>query len=446
MILTRNTGVIMGPVTWLLGKIFNAIYILFNGMGVESIALSIVIFTILTRLILTPFNIKTTRSSKIQQYLQPEFNKINKKYKGKKDNESIMAQQKETRELQQKYGIKMSQGCLTSLIQFPIFIGLYNVISNIPSYVPRIHALYEPIATAIFKTDNAYNLLSTFVSDNKITRISSRLMEFLPGDFGGSNHDVILEQIIDIVYKCNNNLFVKLADVFSANPEVGTAIAQNKIAIESVNNFFFGINLTEAPGFHLTPAILIPIASFICQFLSMIVMPTNETGDPQQDAQVKSMRRSMYFMPIMSFVVTVNAPAGLGIYWATSAFIGFLITVITNFYYSKVDMEKLVEKQMAKAEIENAKRKAKGKKTFMEKFTEAAMGQAPQETAQQTNERLSKYGNMNLKNYDNSSNESSDDTDNSSDSTNSSINKNSPKKGSLADKANAVKRFNDSGV
>ena len=57
MILTRNTGVIMGPVTWLLGKIFNAIYILFNGMGVESIALSIVIFTILTRLILTPFNI-----------------------------------------------------------------------------------------------------------------------------------------------------------------------------------------------------------------------------------------------------------------------------------------------------------------------------------------------------------------------------------------------------
>ena len=68
MILTQNTGIIMGPVTWLLGQIFNAIYIFFNGMGVESIALSIVIFTVIMRLILFPLNLKSTKSSKIQQY------------------------------------------------------------------------------------------------------------------------------------------------------------------------------------------------------------------------------------------------------------------------------------------------------------------------------------------------------------------------------------------
>ena len=130
MILTQNSGIIMGPITKLLGFIFNAIYNLFNGMGVESIALSIVVFTIIIRLILFPFSLKTTKSSKIQQYLKPEFNKINKKYKGKKDQESMLAQQQETRELQEKYGIKMTQGCLTSLIQFPVFIGLYNVIQN----------------------------------------------------------------------------------------------------------------------------------------------------------------------------------------------------------------------------------------------------------------------------------------------------------------------------
>ena len=85
MILTQATGIIMGPITWLLGTIFNAIYNLFFAMGVESIALSIVLFTIFVRLILFPFNLKTTKSSKIQQHLRPEFNKINKKYKGKKD-------------------------------------------------------------------------------------------------------------------------------------------------------------------------------------------------------------------------------------------------------------------------------------------------------------------------------------------------------------------------
>ena len=94
MILTQNSGMIMGPITKLLGFIFNAIYNLFYGMGVESIALSIVVFTIIVRLLLFPFNIKQTRSSKIQQYLKDDFQKITKKYKGKKDQESMLAQQK----------------------------------------------------------------------------------------------------------------------------------------------------------------------------------------------------------------------------------------------------------------------------------------------------------------------------------------------------------------
>ncbi|SNU09720.1 YidC/Oxa1 family membrane protein insertase [Lachnospiraceae bacterium] len=444
MILTQNTGIIMGPVTWLLGKIFNAIYIFFNGMGVESIALSIVIFTLVMRLILFPFNLKQTKSSKIQQYLKPEFNKITKKYKGKKDQESMLAQQRETRELQEKYGIKMTQGCLTSLLQFPIFMGLYNVIQNIPSYVPKIHALYDPIVNAISKTDGAYSILTEFVNDksNNITRVASKLTEFSAStDFSTKEGKVIIEQIIDILYKCNDNLFMKLTDLFNANPDVGTAIAQNKDAIEKVNSFIFGINLTEAPGFKLTPAIVIPIASFVCQLLAMLVMPMAETGDPQQDAQMKSMKRSMYFMPIMSFIVTVSAPAGLGIYWATSAFISFLITVFTNIYYNHVDMEKIIEKQKEKAEKATAKRKASGKKTLSERFMEAATGQAPEQEGStgSGNKNINKYGNMNLKNYDgyNSDNTEVEETE---------IKKGSPKKGSLADKANAVKRFNDSGV
>ena len=58
MILTQTSGIIMGPVTWLLGHLFNAIYILFFGMGVKSIALSIVIFTVIVRLLIFPLNIQ----------------------------------------------------------------------------------------------------------------------------------------------------------------------------------------------------------------------------------------------------------------------------------------------------------------------------------------------------------------------------------------------------
>ena len=431
MILTQNTGIIMGPVTKLLGLLFNAIYTLFNGMGIESIALSIVVFTVIIRLLLFPFNLKTTRSSKIQQFLRPEFNKITKKYKGKKDQESMLAQQQETRELQEKYGIKMTQGCITSLIQFPVFIGLYNVIQNIPAYVPKVKALYEPIAQAIMKTDNGYKLMSDFIDGNKIPRLTTKLVEFATSTDAASGKGLeSLNSVIDVLYRCNESLLDKVASTFSSNPEVANLIAQNSDQINRVNHFIFGINLSEAPGLKLTPALIIPIASFICQLLSMIVMPMNETGDPQQDAQMKSMRRSMYFMPVMSFIITVSAPAGLGIYWAVSAFVGFLITVFTNLYYDHIDMEKLVEKQKAKAAKEIAKRKASGKKTLGQRMTEAAMGQTSDESSSSAskNKSLNKYGNMNLKNYD------------------SSVENEAPKKGSLADKANAVKRFNDSGV
>ena len=421
----------MGPVTKLLGLLFNAIYTLFNGMGIESIALSIVVFTVIIRLLLFPFNLKTTRSSKIQQFLRPEFNKITKKYKGKKDQESMLAQQQETRELQEKYGIKMTQGCITSLIQFPVFIGLYNVIQNIPAYVPKVKALYEPIAQAIMKTDNGYKLMSDFIDGNKIPRLTTKLVEFATSTDAASGKGLeSLNSVIDVLYRCNDSLLDKVASAFSSNPEVANLIAQNSDQINRVNHFIFGINLSEAPGLKLTPALIIPIASFICQLLSMIVMPMNETGDPQQDAQMKSMRRSMYFMPVMSFIITVSAPAGLGIYWAVSAFVGFLITVFTNLYYDHIDMEKLVEKQKAKAAKEIARRKASGKKTLGQRMTEAAMGQTSDESSSSTskNKSLNKYGNMNLKNYD------------------SSVENEAPKKGSLADKANAVKRFNDSGV
>ena len=451
MILTQTTGIIMGPVTKLLGFIFNAIYILFFGMGVKSIALSIVVFTVLVRLLLFPFNIKSTRSSKIQMYLKPEFNKITKKYKGKKDQESMLAQQQETRELQEKYGIKMTQGCLTSLIQFPVFIGLYNVIQNVPAYVPKVKELYSGIANQILLTENGNKLLTDFIADNKITRIAAKLAEFSPStDIKSTEGITAINNIIDVLFKCNNTLLGKLADVFSANPEVANLINQNSADIERVNHFIFGINLSEAPGFKLSIALIIPIMSFICQLLAMLVTPMNETGDPQQDAQMRTMRKTLLLMPIMSFFVTVSAPAGLGIYWATSAFISFLITVFSNIYYNHIDMEALVEKQRKKAEISIAKRKASGKKSLSQKLAEAAAGQTGTEETSDSpaNSKLNTYGRMNLKNFDYQSDSLSDEVsdDDSDTTTQSSTSKNSPKKGSLADKANAVKRFNDSGV
>ena len=431
MILTQATGIIMGPITWLLGTIFNAIYNLFFAMGVESIALSIVLFTIFVRLILFPFNLKTTKSSKIQQHLRPEFNKITKKYKGKRDQQSMIAQQRETRELQEKYGIKMSQGCLTALIQLPVFIGLYNVIQNVPAYVFRVRELFKPIAIAIFNSANSSSVISQFATEQKL-RLTTKAVEFASATSATSGTGKAgLNYIIDVLYKCNTDQLTKLGEKFSSNPQVANLISEKSQSISNVNHFFFGINLSEAPGLKLSIALIIPIVAFLCQFLAMKVTPMQETGDPQQDAQMRTMRKTMYIMPIFSFFITAISPAGLGIYWATSAFVSFLITVLTNVYYDHADMDAIIEKQQAKAAVKIAKRKAKGKVSLTERLYGAgAEGDSGSGSSNVSNNRgLNKYGNMNLRNYEPEATE-----------------ERKPKKGSLADKANAVKRFNDTGV
>lgn len=454
MILSKPTGIIMGPVTKLLGIVFSAIYNVFFNMGVHSIALSIIVFTVLVRLLMFPLNLQTTKSSKVQQFLKPEFDKINKKYKGKQEQQDLIAKQRETQELQQKYGLKMSTGCLVSLLQFPIFIGLYNVIQNIPTYVSRINVLYTPISDAIYKANNGHDILVNFAESNNdvIKRLTFKVAEI--GDFTATaDVATVKDRIIDIIYRCNNSLLTKLSEVFSSSPEVVNAIADNQEKIAQVNNFVFGINLAEAPGLKFTPAIIIPILASVFQLLSMTLVPNTPTGDPQQDAQMQTMKRTMYIMPIIFFTVTVNAPAGLGLYYLVTSVISCLITILTNVYYNHVDMEKLVEKMRVKAEAKNAKRKASGKKTFYERMMEGAYGNAAEaEESRETNKGYGKIANMNLRNMESPVADTADDNSITAEDISEkaektvSSNKKQPRKGSLADKVNAVSRFNDTGV
>lgn len=426
MILTQSGGFLLGNLAKLLGWIMNGIYNMFNGMGVVSIALSIIVFTVVVRLLMFPLSIRTTRSSKIQAYLQPEFQKINKKYKGKKDNNSLLAKQKETSALQKKYGIKTSTGCLTALIQLPIFLSLYNVIQNVPAYVDKIKDMYQPIADAIMKVSGAKDTLVKFITDNSIQRAP---------DLSGIS-ELTSNNVIDVLAKCNGDALDKIGSVFSSSPDVASAIAANKENIVASNDFILGINLSEAPGWAWTWALIIPISAFLFQFLSMKVAPVQSSGDPQQDQQMKSMRRFLMIMPIMSFFVTIGVPAGLGLYWAVSAAVSVIITLCTNFYYSRADMEAITEKARLKAEAKLERQKArnggKEKRGFLEKMQDAATGQNESEKRSQDAEGMQKFGGARLKSYTSSTSYKNDSEEK----------KNVQyKPGSIASKANALRDY-----
>ncbi|MDQ0271966.1 YidC family membrane integrase SpoIIIJ [Cytobacillus purgationiresistens] len=94
-----------------------------------SYGLSIIIVTIIIRLILLPLMIKQTRSSKAMQAVQPEMQQLRAKYSSK-DQKTQQKLQQETMALFQKHGVNPLAGCLPLIVQMPILIGFYHAISR----------------------------------------------------------------------------------------------------------------------------------------------------------------------------------------------------------------------------------------------------------------------------------------------------------------------------
>ena len=87
--------------------------------------------------------------------MNPEIQKIQKKYANKKDQASMLKQQEELQIVYEKYGVSPTGGCLPMLIQMPILFALYPVISNIPNYVEGVKNVYMPVVNQIMATDGS---------------------------------------------------------------------------------------------------------------------------------------------------------------------------------------------------------------------------------------------------------------------------------------------------
>lgn len=418
MVFLTAQGGILGPFCWLLGKILNLIYEGLSAIEINNLALCIIVFTIVVKLILLPFTLKQQRGAKINQYIQPELLKIQKKYKNKTDQDSMLKQQQETQEVYRKYGTSMTNGCLLSFIQLPIIYALYRVIYNIPAYVPAIRELYVPIAEQIRKVEGFATTLSTFVTDNKISTAGKAIKTL-------SNLDVNAvtdNNVIDVISQFSMTQWETFEKLFTNNTDLVNIISTNVPQINDLNQFILGINISEAPGWKLSWALIIPISAALFQFLSSKVMQTpqqTDTSDPTAAQSAAMMKSMTYTMPIMSLFFCVTLPAGIGLYWTMSALISFLIQLGINLYYDKIaDMDKILEKQMEKAK----KSKKKNRKSFMEKMMEAAGA------AEETNSSTNSVAGTNLKNY------SSTSSDN-----NGSV---GYRKGSIASKANIMQQYN----
>ena len=107
-----------------------AFILLLVGKTVGNYAISVIILSLVIRLIAYPVTKKTALQSELIKKAQPELDRLQKKYKDKTDQESIMKQNQEMMMIYKKYNINPLSGCLFSFLQLPLFIAFFEAIRS----------------------------------------------------------------------------------------------------------------------------------------------------------------------------------------------------------------------------------------------------------------------------------------------------------------------------
>ena len=140
-----------------LGWILEGIdWVVFHTLGIHNVGICIILFTFIVYLIMFPLNAKQQKSSRLMTKINPEILAIQEKYKGKKDNESMMRQQAETQEIYNKYGVSPFGGCLPLIISMPIIFALYGVIREVTKYAPSLEGATGFLGLDLSQTPTQY--------------------------------------------------------------------------------------------------------------------------------------------------------------------------------------------------------------------------------------------------------------------------------------------------
>ena len=118
------TTIFVKPLAWLILKI---------GGLVKNYGVSVVIITILIRLCMYPITKKTALQSERMNEVKPELERLEKKYKNKTDQQSMVMKSQETMLLYKKYGINPISGCVFAFIQIPLFFAFYEALNRLPA-------------------------------------------------------------------------------------------------------------------------------------------------------------------------------------------------------------------------------------------------------------------------------------------------------------------------
>lgn len=279
------------PFAWLVRLFYNL---------TGSYGVALILFTLVIKLIMLPFQMKSKRSMMRMNRLSGQMKEIQKRYANNQ-----VKMNEEIQKLYAEEGVNPMSGCLWSFIPLPILIALYSIIR-------------QPITHFMMLPESAVETLI-----QTATKAGVNMSNIVQLDKAGAA--IVKDGITQLASYGQINLVKAVQELGLATPD----------GWFNVNYNFIGLDLTATPweyvkNFTFTWAvigvILIPILSGLSQFiLSKITMSTQ----PQTDG-AGSMKSVMYMMPLMSVYIAFIMPAALGVYWIAQSVFSLIQEVILN--------------------------------------------------------------------------------------------------------------------
>lgn len=339
------------------GYLLNFIYDFVQNYGV-----ALILFTIVLKIIMLPISIKQQSSMKKTAKLQAEMNKIQMKYKNNPEmyNKEVMA-------LYKREKVSPMSGCLSSILQLVLFIGVFFLVSRPLTYMKKIN----PEITAKYQQEIIdEGQKSSYPEIAIIAKINSQYDEVtarLDGTYVEENNQEDKQENNDetqnIVNAINNNVENTINNEVNKNDNDNTENTENKeekknysemteeelekekdvLENSKINMEFLGLDLSKVPmqNWQDFKVLIIPILYVIVTFVNIkITNNMNKTKKKEEDSKIidvdsgegddskkeetqqdasesmQQMTKSMtYVMPIMSIAIAMIAPLGLSLYW-----------------------------------------------------------------------------------------------------------------------------------
>ena len=214
----------------ILGYVMNALYEFLDVVGIANIGLCIIIFTIIVKLLLLPMTIKQQKFTKLSSVMNPELQAIQKKYKNKTDQDSMIKMREETNAVYEKYGTSASSGCMQLLIQMPIIFALYAVINSIPAYVGDVENMYRDVSKVAYESVDEYKDL------DELSKIIDKDNKDFTSIIDLYYTDKDKEEGIEVVYEQFSNLNINSWEQYEQMYEMSENIVKELKKVEDLDS------------------------------------------------------------------------------------------------------------------------------------------------------------------------------------------------------------------